>query len=168
MDAVPEIANQLVHNRPNMPAPSTVCCDRGRTRSVLGIVGATPTIVRRGGHMSAAAVAKDVDHHNEVYLVGRLSGEPVERTLPSGDVLLAWRLVVDRPAADRSISKAVNDTLECSTVRASIRRSVSSWSPGDVVEVEGVLRRRFWRGAGGGLNSKYEVEAVTVKRLRRG
>ena len=60
-----------------------------------------------------------------------------------------------------------NDTLECSTLRAGIRRSVSTWSPGDVIEVEGVLHRRFWRGAGGGLNSKYEVDARSVKRLRR-
>jgi len=118
--------------------------------------------------MSAAAVEADVEHHNEVYLVGRLSGDPVERTLPSGDVLLSWRLVVNRPITDRGVSKAVNDTLECSTIRAGIRRSVSSWSPGDVVQVEGVLRRRFWRGAGGGINSKYDVEAIGVKRLARG
>ncbi|MEA2438548.1 MAG: single-strand DNA-binding protein [Thermoleophilaceae bacterium] len=117
--------------------------------------------------MSAAAVESDVDHHNEVYLVGRLSGEPMERVLPSGDVLLSWRIVVERPAADRGVSKATTDTLECSTVRAGIRRSVSSWAAGDTVEVEGVLRRRFWRASGGGLGSKYEVEARNVKRLQR-
>jgi single-strand DNA-binding protein len=117
--------------------------------------------------MSAAAVDDHVQHHNEVYLVGRLSGEPVERPMPSGDLLLSWRIVVERSPGDRGVSRATTDTLECSTVRAGIRRSVSSWSPGDVLEVEGVLRRRFWRGAGGGLNSKYEVEARTVKRLRR-
>src|SRR5690242_2622107 len=90
------------------------------------------TVAIGGGCMSAAVVEKDVQHHNEVYLVGRLSGAPVERTLPSGDVLVSWRLVVERPHADRGTSKVTNDTLECSSLRAGIRRSVASWSPGDV------------------------------------
>src|SRR2546423_9914052 len=109
--------------------------------------------------MSAAAVEHDVEHHNEVYLVGRVSGEPTERVLPSGDTLLSWRLVVERPLGDRGASKATTDTLGCSSVRAGIRRSVSSWAAGDVVEVEGVLRRRFWRAAGGGPGSTSALQA---------
>ena len=117
--------------------------------------------------MSAAAVEADVEHHNEVYLVGKLSGEPIERELPSGDVLLAWRLVVQRAAADRGLSKTAHDTLPCFTMRAGVRRSVASWNAGDLVEVEGVLRRRFWRTPSGAEASKCEVEARSVKRLRR-
>jgi single-strand DNA-binding protein len=117
--------------------------------------------------MSAAVVEADVEHHNEVYLVGKLSGEPMERTLPSGDVLLSWRLVVHRAPGERGNSKAVHDTLPCFTVKAAVRRSVSSWAPGDLVEVEGVLRRHFWRTPAGGEASKCEVEARSVKRLRR-
>jgi single-strand DNA-binding protein len=117
--------------------------------------------------MSAATVATDVEHHNEVYLVGRLNRAPTERVLPSGDRLLQWSVVIDRDTEVRTSTRARNDTVECASVRAGIRRSVSGWSVGDIVEVEGELRRRFWRGAGG-LASKYEVEATSVRRLRRG
>jgi single-strand DNA-binding protein len=116
--------------------------------------------------MRAAAVASEVEHRNEVYIVGRLSKPPAERELPSGDVLLQWNVVVERDPAARAGSRVRHDTVECSTLRAGIRRTVSTWSPGDVVQVEGVLRHRYWQGPGG-LGSKYEVEALTVKRLRR-
>ena len=36
-----------------------------------------------------------------------------------------------------------------------------------MVEVEGVLRRRFWRGAAGPA-SRYEVEVVALRRLPAG
>ena len=36
-----------------------------------------------------------------------------------------------------------------------------------VVEIEGTLRRRFWRSAGG-PTSRYEVEVVALRRLTRG
>ena len=117
--------------------------------------------------MSAAAVETTVEHTNEVYLVGRLSGEPVERELPSGDVLLSWRLVVNRPPQQRGTSKAAHDTLPCFAVRAAVRRTVRSWSSGDIVEVEGVLRRHFWRAVGGIQASKCEVEVLSAKRVRR-
>ena len=117
--------------------------------------------------MSAATIEVGIEHQNEVYLVGRLSGEPLERQLPSGDVLLSWRVVVERGSGDRGSSKVMHDTLPCFSVRAGIRRSVGSWSAGDIVEVEGVLRRSFWRVPGGSQASKCEVEARSVKRLQR-
>lgn len=38
-------------------------------------------------------------------------------------------------------------------------------APGDHVEVQGSLRRRFFR-AGGAAVSRYEVEAAAVRRVR--
>src|SRR3954454_11182113 len=118
--------------------------------------------------MSAAAVESTLEHQNEVYLVGKLSGEPAERKLPSGDVLLSWRLVVNRAPNERGSRKAMHDTLPCFTLKAGVRRSVSSYASGDLIEVEGVLRRSFWRTPAGGEASKCEVEARSIKRLRRG
>ena len=66
--------------------------------------------------MSAATIDVGVEHQNEVYLVGRLSGEPLERPLPSGDALLSWRLVVERGPSERGSSKIAHDTLSCFTV----------------------------------------------------
>ena len=109
-------------------------------------------------------------HRNEVYLVGRLSGVPDERELPSGDVLTTWRLVVERPPSKRPTPEGSRtptvDTLECVAWPAGLRRSAGSWAPGDVIAVEGALQRRFWRSPGG-LGSTYEVEVAKAKRVTR-
>lgn len=105
---------------------------------------------------------------NEVVLVGRVSGEPRERELPSGDALVSWRLVVPRPAPRRPPPDGVRpptiDTLDCVVWTAALRRTARALSDGDVVAVEGALRRRFWR-AGAAPASRCEVEVSAVKRL---
>ncbi len=100
---------------------------------------------------------------NQVRLRGRLGGV-LERSLPSGDVLATFRLVVDRPAGHPSGARV--DTLDCSVTKAALRRRVLGWQPGDVIEVDGSLRRRFFR-AGGGSASRYEVEVDSVRRVAR-
>lgn len=104
---------------------------------------------------------------NEVLLVGRLAAEPQERALPSGDVLTSFRLVVDRPATRGDGPRAARvDTLDCVARAAGLRRTAQGWRPGDVLEVQGSLRRRFFRTAGG-TGSRYEVEVARGKRLCR-
>ena len=105
---------------------------------------------------------------NEVLLVGKLSGEPSVRTLPSGDQLTTWRLVVARqPKVGRrpdGSRQPTVDTIDCSTQKRIVQRSVARWVPGDVVEVRGALRRRFWRGPHGPA-SRCEVDVVEVRRV---
>ena len=107
---------------------------------------------------------------NEVILVGRVSGTPEERELPSGDALVSWRLVLDRPAARRAAKSGTRpvtiDTVDCVAWGAGVRRTARSLSEGDVVSVEGALRRRFWRSSGG-QNNRTEVEVESLRRLRR-
>jgi single-strand DNA-binding protein len=95
---------------------------------------------------------------NRVYLRGKLAAEAVPRTLPSGDELCVFRLTVDRPEGER----VRVDSLDCATVKARVRQTVSRARPGDELEVSGSLRRRFWRGAGG-LASRYEVAVVAAR-----
>ena len=107
---------------------------------------------------------------NHVQLVGRVAADPVTIELPSGDEVVSVRLVVARgpqtrrPDARRPPSV---DTIDCSAWSAKSRRSVSAWNEGDVVSVEGALRRRFWRGAQG-AQSRYEVEVALARRIKRG
>lgn len=108
--------------------------------------------------------AEQDEHRNLVALTGRLAAPPLARILPSGDELLSWRLVVRREGEDR---RARVDTLDCVAWTARLRRQVRSWAPGDLVEVEGALRRRFWRGANGAATSRCEVEVSGARRLRR-
>jgi single-strand DNA-binding protein len=107
---------------------------------------------------------------NQVLLVGRVSGDPTERELPSGDVLVTWRVVVDRPAPRRpppeGLRLATVDTLDCVAWTAPSRRAASALVPDDVVEVSGALRRRFWR-AGAAAASRCEVEVSRVRRVSR-
>lgn len=105
---------------------------------------------------------------NEVALVGRISGTPEERELPSGDTLVAWRVVVPRPAPRRPPPDGTRpptvDTLDCVAWTAALRRTARRLADGDIVAVEGALRRRFWR-APAGASSRCEVEVSALRRV---
>lgn len=115
--------------------------------------------------MNTAPTATDAV--NEVHLVGRVAAAAASRVLPSGDVVTLLRLVVDRPpAARRSVRAPTNDTLDCAIWTARIRQRAERLEPGSVVEIDGALRRRFWRTAGGAA-SRYEVEVRSLRRVTR-
>ncbi|MFW5474096.1 single-stranded DNA-binding protein [Knoellia sp. CPCC 206450] len=96
---------------------------------------------------------------NSVELVGRVSGEPDARVLPSGDDLVTLRVVVPRPAGGPV------DTIDLACWSRSARRSAQRMSDGDRVHVVGALRRRFFRTPGGAA-SRYEVEVTKLTRRR--
>jgi single-strand DNA-binding protein len=103
-------------------------------------------------------------HLNSVTLSGRLAAEPEPRELPSGDLLLVFRIVVDRPpSADRQRRQV--DTIDCAAWSGRVQRSVRAWTAGDIVTVEGHLRRRFRRSPGGAV-SRVEVEVTKARRAR--
>ncbi|HET6939323.1 MAG TPA: single-stranded DNA-binding protein, partial [Nocardioides sp.] len=58
------------------------------------------------------------------------------------------------------------DSLECAVWSGRLKKSVEKWEAGDVVEVTGALRRRFFR-AGGVTASRVEVELSGGRRVRR-
>lgn len=121
---------------------------------------------------------------NEVQLTGRVSGEPTERELPSGDRLVQLRVVVRRPTPRaRSSGRAGEgaasggqagrgegkrgarqqvDTIDVACWTSRTRASALRLSDGSGVQVEGSLRRRFFR-TGAGAASRYEVEARTLR-----
>lgn len=101
---------------------------------------------------------------NEVRLTGRLSAQPEARELPSGDTVVVFRVVVDRAPDKRS--KVSVDAIECTAWSSRARRAVLQRTVGDVVSVEGSLRRRFFRTAAGPA-SRVEVEASRVTVVRR-
>jgi len=104
---------------------------------------------------------------NDIRLRGRLAAVATARELPSGDEVVTFRLVVDRPArARRSAASARVDTLDCAAFASGVRRRSQQWRAGDVLEVQGSLRRRFFR-TGGGPASRYEVEVASATRVAR-
>lgn len=96
---------------------------------------------------------------NYVKLEGRLSGEAEVRTLPSGDEIAVFRIVVPREEEGRV------DTIDCQVSSAVLRRKVLKINDSSEIAVEGALHRRFWRGTAG-LASRYEVEVKVLQRIR--
>lgn len=102
-------------------------------------------------------------HQNLVTLTGRVSGPPEQRTLPSGDEIATFRLVVRRDPpgpSSRHRSRQTVDTIECVAWTSRLRRAVARLEDGTTVSVTGCLRRRFSR-AGGGAQSWYAVELAS-------
>lgn len=103
-------------------------------------------------------------HRNEVHLVGRVSGAAQATVLPSGDEVVGVRIVVERDGPARTPRSPRVDTIECAAWSAGIRRRIRRWAHGEVVEIRGMLRRRFRRG-GAGVESRYEVEIVEARKV---
>ncbi|MDO5504531.1 MAG: single-stranded DNA-binding protein [Actinomycetia bacterium] len=103
---------------------------------------------------------------NEVHLVGRVSAEPQTRTLPSGDELLTFRLIVARPPRRRATGPGERtqvDVIDIACWSAKARRAAARLQAEMTVCVEGSLRRRFFQ-TGQGAASRYEVEASAIRR----
>lgn len=104
---------------------------------------------------------------NAVTLVGRVSAAPEVRELPSEDELVTFRLIVARPPGRRGAEAAQRtkvDVIDIACWSARTRRSARRLEPGTVIQVQGSLRRRFFR-TGGSAASRYEVEANSVTRV---
>lgn len=95
---------------------------------------------------------------NSVRLRGRVSGEPTERELPSGDHVVEFRIVVRREAREGV------DTLDIAAWNAKTRRKSLTLKPDQWVEISGSVRRRFWK-APGGLASRWQIEASEISRI---
>jgi single-stranded DNA-binding protein len=116
--------------------------------------------VRRAGETAADHERRQtVEHVNEIVLVGRLSGEPEWRALSDHREVAVWRLIVEHQDA-RSPQDGI-DTIRCVSYDPTIQATVRTWSHGDVIEVHGALRHRFWR-APTGPRGLYEVEAANA------
>ena len=99
---------------------------------------------------------------NDVMLRGRVSDVAVEKTLPSGDKVVEFRVVIGR-AKSRGSKKEV-DSLDIAAWTSVARKAALAVKIDSWVQVSGAVRRRFWR-APTGLASRWQVEASEVVRL---
>jgi len=115
-----------------------------------------------------AESTQEVRSSSQVAVIGRLGSRVEVRTLPSGDEVTIFTVIVDRSAKDQSRAggrTATVDSISCQTFRAGVARRLSTLEAGTWVQVEGSLRRRFWRFAGG-LSSAMEVDVIRLERYR--
>lgn len=115
---------------------------------------------------SSASAELSVVAVNEVHLVGRLSAPAESRTLPSDSVMCTFTVIVDRLDTDLRSRQRV-DVLNCVVWTPRLRRQVSAWAAGDIVDVRGALRKRFFRTSAGTTGSRVEVEVGSARRVRR-
>ena len=132
--------------------------------------GASTTPTRATPKADDGAVG---DVRNEVRLCGRLSAPAEERTLPSGDVIVTLRVVIPRSRTARRTGSSDGeprsgqvDTIDVVCWSAATRRAALRLDAGVGIEIEGSLRRRFF-ATPSGRQSRYEVEAQTVRRPGR-
>jgi single-strand DNA-binding protein len=95
---------------------------------------------------------------NDVMLRGRVSDTAVEKTLPSGDKVVEFRLIISR------LELSGVDTLDIGAWNAKARRIALSLKPDEWIEISGSIHRRFWKGPSG-IASRWQVEAVEISRI---
>jgi single-strand DNA-binding protein len=95
---------------------------------------------------------------NDVLLRGRVSDFAIEKTLPSGDKVVEFRLIVTR------LESSGVDTLDIAAWSAKSRRSALTLKADEWIEVTGAIHRRFWK-APTGLASRWQVEAAEISRI---
>ncbi len=81
---------------------------------------------------------------NEVELSGRLTRDPEERVLPSGDRVVGLRLSVPHARA----AATGGNWVDCALWTVRTQKSALAWQQGDEVWVQGGLQRRFYRTRG--------------------
>jgi single-strand DNA-binding protein len=126
-------------------------------------------MARTGQETQDEQATPDVGGVNDVRLRGRLSSAPTVRELPSGDSIVTFRVTVARdPTTARRgrPSGPSSDWVECVVWSARLRRSTLAWESGDRVDLEGALRRRFYR-TGTQTATRLEVEVLSGRRVAR-
>lgn len=132
--------------------------------------GRQPTKARR-------ALRAAVPHRNEIVVVGELTAPVEPRRRTDGGEVLTFRVAVRGatagPSRDLTPTRPIEvglagrrDVLDCVVSAIVVRRRLETYRAGDVIELSGSLRHRFWNTAGQ-VQSRYEIEVVTLKRLAR-
>lgn len=108
--------------------------------------------------MSVGAEQSQDYSFNDVLLRGRVSGEPLEKTLPSGDRVVEFRIVIGRDPREGV------DTLDIAAWSSRTRRKGLTLKTNEWVEITGAIRRRFWQ-APNGLASRWQIEASEISKI---
>lgn len=97
---------------------------------------------------------------NVVLLRGRVTTGPATRELPSGACIVTLRISIPRtPSPMVAASRPSSDWVDLVVWGGRMRRVVERWRVDDRVEVEGALRRRFYR-SGADTATRLEVEVL--------
>ncbi len=95
---------------------------------------------------------------NSVLLRGRVSSLAIEKTMPSQDRVVEFRLVVNRD------TRTGVDVLDIGAWNSKARRIALKLKVDDCIEIKGSIHRRFWQSPQG-LASRWQIEASEISRI---
>jgi single-strand DNA-binding protein len=121
-------------------------------------------VVPAQGHDTRSMKSNPPPHDgvNEVHLVGCVSSLPTTKVLPSGDEVVEFRIVIDRKR--RRGAKREVDSLELAAWNPREKRQALKLTPGQWVEIDGSVHRRFWSSPKG-LASRWQIEVSLLRRM---
>ncbi|MCD6550241.1 single-stranded DNA-binding protein [bacterium] len=100
---------------------------------------------------------------NKVFLVGRLTADPILRTTPSGQPVCSIRLATNRVWIDKQTGQKQEETQYHNVVLWGRLAEIGSQflSKGSLALIEGRLQTRSWQDASG--NNQYRTEIVAER-----
>ena len=100
---------------------------------------------------------------NKVFLVGRLTADPILRTTPSGQPVCSFRIATNRVWTNRDSGQKQEDTQYHSIVLWRRLAEISSQflTKGSLVLIEGRLQTRSWQDPSG--KNQYRTEVVAER-----
>ena len=100
---------------------------------------------------------------NKVFLVGRLTADPILRTTPSGQAVCSFRIATNRVWTDRETGQKQEETQYHNVVLWRRLAEISSQylTKGSLVLVEGRLQTRTWQDSSG--KNQYRTEIIAER-----
>lgn len=100
---------------------------------------------------------------NKVFLVGRLTSDPILKTIPSGQSVCSFGLATNRAWTDRSSGQKKEETQYHNVVLWRRLAEIGSQflAKGSLVLIEGRLQTRSWQDASG--KNQYRTEIVAER-----
>jgi len=99
---------------------------------------------------------------NKAFLIGRLTGDPQTKSLPSGQQVCNFSLATDRYFTDKSGQKQQLTDFHNIVLFGRLAEIASEYlTKGSLVFIEGRIRTRNWQDGAG--NKKYRTEIVAER-----
>jgi len=99
---------------------------------------------------------------NKAFLIGRLTGDPQTKSLPSGQQVCNFSIATDRYFTDKSGQKQQQADFHNIVLFGRLAEIASQYlTRGSLVFIEGRIRTRNWQDGAG--NKKYRTEIVAER-----
>lgn len=101
---------------------------------------------------------------NKVFLIGRLTNDPLQKSLPSGKMVCNFGLATDKFFIDKDGQKQQQTEFHNIVLFGRVAEIASQYlKKGNLVFIEGRLRTRSWQDANGTTRYRTEIVAERIQ-----